>query len=249
MMGLRSTAEGDGAAMDTRADTPALERACAVAEALGLMGVPAAVLGPSGRALVANKLFRGLIPHVARERPNRLTLADAAADALFAEALAQIASAAVLRAVWSIPIRAHLDQPPTIVHLISVRGTALDIFSGASGIIVVTPVMPQGAPDAEVLQGLFDLTPAEARVARGIGGGLTINAIAEGLELSRETVRSQLRAVFAKTGLGRQIDLAALLARVGLSSKPAEGAEPSPLLQTTGSIANRLSPVWGKNSQ
>ena len=46
----------------------------------------------------------------------------------------------------------------------------------------------------------------------GIGERQTVDAIAEGLGISRETVRTQLKAVLAKTGATRQADLAALLA-------------------------------------
>lgn len=189
-----------------------LERARAGVEALGLVGLPAALLALRGAPLAANRLFEELMPHVAIERRERLALADPLADALFAEGLAKLTAAGGHGAVRSIPIRARSERPPMIVHLIPVRGAAHDVFSGASGIILVTPVLPQAVPNAEVLQGLFDLTPAEARVARGIGEGRTVDAIAEGFGLSRETVRSQLKAVLGKTGLGRQVDLAALLA-------------------------------------
>lgn len=58
----------------------------------------------------------------------------------------------------------------------------------------------------------YRLTPAEARLAAHIGDGGTIanyaalNGVAEG------TVRTHLKAVFAKTGVHRQSDLARLLA-------------------------------------
>jgi DNA-binding CsgD family transcriptional regulator len=77
--------------------------------------------------------------------------------------------------------------------------------------LIATPVDRGSVPTAEVLQGLFDLTPAEARVARGIGEGRTIDAIALASGVTRETVRTQLAAVLAKTGLNRQAELVALL--------------------------------------
>ena len=68
---------------------------------------------------------------------------------------------------------------------------------------------------AEVLQGLFNLTPAEARVARAVAARETIDSVAASLNLSRETVRSQLKAALAKIGVVRQIDLAVMLAGAG----------------------------------
>ena len=54
-----------------------------------------------------------------------------------------------------------------------------DIFTQATALLVVTPVDRAAVPTAEVLQGLFDLTPAEARVARGIGQAEAIDALAD----------------------------------------------------------------------
>lgn len=81
--------------------------------------------------------------------------------------------------------------------------------------LIATPVDRAAVPTAGVLQGLFDLTPAEARVARAIGDAQSVENIAELLGVSRETVRTQLKSVLAKTGVGRQVELVRLLA--GLS--------------------------------
>jgi len=186
----------------------------AAAEALGLIGLPAAVLGPRGEPLATNRLFEKLVPAVAACRGERLAFADAAADALFVEALARSLPPSAPDAVRLIPIRARGERPPMIAHVISLRGAASDLLTGASGILVLTPLKPRAAPNAEVLQRLFDLTPAEARVARGIGEGRTVDAIAEAFGLSRETIRSQLKVVLGKVGLARQADLVAMLAGV-----------------------------------
>ncbi|WP_462119605.1 helix-turn-helix transcriptional regulator [Methylorubrum extorquens] len=61
------------------------------------------------------------------------------------------------------------------------------------------------------MQGLFDLTPAEARVARDIARGLGVPEAAVQAGVTEGTIRSQLKAVFAKTGTSRQAELAALL--------------------------------------
>ena len=74
------------------------------------------------------------------------------------------------------------------------------------------PALNAEAPDAQLLAGAFGLTPAEARLAAALaGGGRAMPEIASALGISRETARSQLRAVFAKTGAGRQAELVGLL--------------------------------------
>ena len=65
------------------------------------------------------------------------------------------------------------------------------------------------------MKSLFDLTPAEARIASGIARGDTPEALATDGDVAISTVRSQIRRVLEKTGCSRQADLAALLARIG----------------------------------
>lgn len=190
----------------------ALERARAAALALDSIGLAAAVLGANHRLLAANGRLSALMPGMVQDRRERVTLTDGAADALLADALMRIGRIHDNGGVRSIPIAARGDEPPAIVHVLPVRRNAAEVFSGALALLVITPVVPGRVPTAEVLQGLFDLTPAEARVARAIAERRTVEAIAGMLGVSRETVRTQLKSVLAKTGMARQADLAALLA-------------------------------------
>jgi DNA-binding NarL/FixJ family response regulator len=58
---------------------------------------------------------------------------------------------------------------------------------------------------------LFDLTPAEARVARGLAAGQTVKGMAADSSTSANTVRTHVNAVLTKTGYSRQADVVALL--------------------------------------
>jgi DNA-binding CsgD family transcriptional regulator len=153
-------------------------------------------------------------------RRNRLQLANAAADALFVDAVAQLANERDSEMGCSIPIPIANGRPPMIVRLISVHGAARDLISGAAAILVVIPIVAKDVPAAEILQGLFNLTPAEARIAHAVAARETIDSVAAALNLSRETVRSQLKAALAKIGVVRQIDLAVMLAGAGLHRLP-----------------------------
>jgi DNA-binding CsgD family transcriptional regulator len=68
--------------------------------------------------------------------------------------------------------------------------------------------------DLTLLGSMFDLTPAEARVAGGIMKGESVAHIAAAQRLSVATVRTQLLSLFAKTGTHRQAELTELLLRV-----------------------------------
>ncbi len=69
-------------------------------------------------------------------------------------------------------------------------------------------------PSEAVLQRLFDLTAAEARLACSISGGETLGEAAAALGVKISTARCQLASLKAKTGTRRQAQLVALLVYV-----------------------------------
>ncbi len=207
----------------------------AAAEAFGLIGLPAAVLSSSHRLGAANVLMERLIPQVVQDRPSRIGLADRRADAMLAEALRQTQHPA--GPVRSVPIAATANLPASIVHIVPVTGMADDAFAAASCMLVITAVARPEIASATIIQDLFDLTPAEARVAHGIAAGKTVHDLADEAGIACGTVRQQLKSVFSKTGVSRQADLVGMLARSALGSSdsvPSAGiAEPFGAVQLT----------------
>jgi DNA-binding CsgD family transcriptional regulator len=189
-----------------------LERAKGMTDALDAIGIPAAVLRTNGRLSIGNQHFQELIPLVVQDRRDRLFLMDESADALLAETLMRLGSNGPTGRSRSIPVPAQAGRPPLIFHVFPVCGAARDLFSRGLALLIGTPIDRTLVPAAEVLQVLFDLTPAEARVARAVAQGKTVDAIALTNGVSRETVRTQLASVLAKTGMSRQAELVALLA-------------------------------------
>ena len=187
------------------------KKALAMAEALEAAGLPAAVLRRGGRLYAANALFEKLMPAVVRDGRERLMLTNQAADAILQETLERLGVNRTHGQSRSIALPGTESELPMVVHISPIRGAANDVFSQSIALAMITPVNKGVVPNAEILQGLFDLTPAEARVARGIAEGKTIEALALASAVSRETIRTQLGAVLAKTGLNRQAELAALL--------------------------------------
>lgn len=64
------------------------------------------------------------------------------------------------------------------------------------------------------LQEIYQLTRAEMALAEGLLAGETIDEVASRRAVGRETIRSQLKTLFAKTGTRRQTDLVVLLTRL-----------------------------------
>jgi len=111
--------------------------------------------------------------------------------------------------VRSFPVR-NTDTA-MIAHVVPIRGSARDIFSRCSAMFMLTPVTRPEAPSVELIRSLFDLTPAEARIARGLASGQTVKDLAADSGTSANTVRTHVNAVLTKTGYSRQSDVVALL--------------------------------------
>ncbi len=191
-----------------------IERARAASEALAALGLPALVLDSQGRVLAVNALVEPLTSFLRWRTQDRIALLDNAANRLLTQAIASIAQAQATR---SFPLRAVETGAAMVAHVTPIRLAARDFFSRSAPVLVLTPARRPQAPSVELVQSLFDLTPAEARVARNLTAGKTVEEIASKGGVSLATVRTQLRGVLEKTGCHRQAEVIALLSGIPLS--------------------------------
>lgn len=77
-------------------------------------------------------------------------------------------------------------------------------------LLVMSQDPPERIDTRAQLSKIFDLTAVEADVFWRIGNGESVEEIAASSKQSTETVRSRLKRIFAKTGVGRQSDLVRL---------------------------------------
>jgi len=185
-----------------------LERARAATQALALLGIPSLVFADNGKVLGANQLIEALSGFVLWRADDRIALTDARADALLRHAIAT-ADDDDTPSVRSFPLRN--EDVAMIAHVVPIRGSARDVFFRCAAMLMLTPVTRPEAPSVELIRSLFDLTPAEARVARGLAAGQTVKGIAEESGTSTNTVRSHVKVVLTKVGYSRQADVVALL--------------------------------------
>jgi DNA-binding CsgD family transcriptional regulator len=186
----------------------AFREAASITSALAMVGLPAAVIGDAGMVIAMNARMEALAPVVSTGAGNSLNLARPAAKAMLDNALAML-RAGTIPEVQSIPLPASEEFPAIILHVLPVRRMARDVFGLSLAVVVATPVGEVGPVDMRVLSGLFDLTPAEARLARMLATGASVETAAVTLGLSVQTVRTYLKRVMAKTGTRRQAELAA----------------------------------------
>lgn len=197
----------------TMASRLEFERVRAAVEALQIAGLPAAVLRADGVAIAVNHLLEQMSPRIMTAAFGRIRFLHAPANAFLTSLLEQ-RRMAQSGASGSFPLPTMEDHAPAVVHVMPVEGGARDIFTNAALFMIVTPIDRQRVPSAEVIKGLFDLTPAEAKVARELATGSDVASVAHQLSVGRETVRSHVKAILSKTGMSRQADFVAAIASI-----------------------------------
>jgi DNA-binding CsgD family transcriptional regulator len=196
-----------------------MEEARAMSRALEALGLPALVFDQARKVLAPNALIQALPEYVAWRARDRIALRAARADAQFQAACEAIASdePGPPRS-FAMP---GVDGAATLVgHVVPIRRSARDIFARCAGVLVLTPATLPQAPPAELIRSLFELTPAEARVARSMAGGASVEEIAQSARVSVNTVRTQVRTLMAKTGCRRQAEVVGLLAGLTVVREP-----------------------------
>ena len=98
----------------------------------------------------------------------------------------------------------------TLIPLPSSNTTILSTGNAAVLALVTTPA-GQRVVSVQQLMDMFRLTPAEARVARALAHGDSIDEYSRREGVTRATVKTQLQAAFAKTSTTSQKDLVRLL--------------------------------------
>lgn len=192
-----------------------LERARATTQVLEALGLAALVFDNSGKVIAANPLIEAMTNEVRWLARDRLSLSDRNADLLLHAAI-ELIGAADCATARSFPVRDAAGTATMVAHVVPIRLSARDIFVRCAGVLALSPLSAPNAPSLAIVKSLFDLTPAEARVARDLAEGKTVADIASSAGASESTIRSHVRGVLEKTGCNRQTDVVALLA--GLSA-------------------------------
>jgi DNA-binding CsgD family transcriptional regulator len=123
------------------------------------------------------------------------------------------------------------DSRPLIARVVPVDGEAQAQLDGAALVLLLIDPEDCPQPSFSILKQVFDLTKTEARIATQLLCGQTMQEVAEHNGVSIGTIRSQTKAIFAKTQTNRQAELVGLLTRLALISED----EPDAPSTSTGS--------------
>lgn len=85
--------------------------------------------------------------------------------------------------------------------------------STPSVVVFISDPEQELSTSAGALLKLFELTPAEARLSLLLAEGNSLDQVAKQLNISTNTGRAHLRAIFAKTGVTQQTQLVSLILR------------------------------------
>jgi DNA-binding CsgD family transcriptional regulator len=105
------------------------------------------------------------------------------------------------------------EQKPLQVLVAPLRRETTNPPRDAVAIVFVNDPDEKTIAPADVLQALFSLTVAEARLACTLLEGSSLSDAAELHRVSQETVRTQLKSIFQKTGTRRQGELVRVLSQ------------------------------------
>jgi DNA-binding CsgD family transcriptional regulator/PAS domain-containing protein len=104
------------------------------------------------------------------------------------------------------------SELPAVVHVLPLKHGDLRsrlIPQAVAAIFVAVSHEPTPLPH-EVFVSLYDLTPSEAKLLNIIGQGKSVEYAGMDLGVSKSTIRTHLKHIFAKTGTNRQAELVAL---------------------------------------
>jgi DNA-binding CsgD family transcriptional regulator len=195
----------------------------AFSDALARLGTGVFLVNDAGRVIFANPAAERLAGDGLVVLQGRLTARSASQR----EAL----NAALAMAVGRGPEAFAQAPKPVLLHgldagrflalyvlpMRSPSGGAVErLLADASAIVVTTASRADEPIDPALARDLLGLTLSEARLAALVGSGLGPRDASEKLGITEETARTTLKRVFAKAGVSRQNELAALLTRLVL---------------------------------
>ena len=178
-------------------------------DVLARLGRPAALVARSGRVIFLNGEGEALLGGVVdkghlrtwrrREQRDLDRVVETAVEAGPAALSEPIALGTMDRD------RPVLAQAIPVSPALAGEPAALILFSDPTGL---------GTTDPTAALELLGLTRAEARIAAQVGNGMSARGAADVLAITENTVRSTLKLIYGKLGIGKQSELARILARL-----------------------------------
>lgn len=205
-----------------------VSRAAALARRLefvrleGAMDVAGALTGATmfidrfGKVVRLNQRAEAMVGRNFMIRQGRIRFADTPSDALDRHIDASIwPDLSPIASVHLPVVVPQLNRRPLVFQALRLRGQSQGFFAPACAMLLVTDLNDKSAAPINHLQAIFQLTVAEARLADALLQCFNLVDAATYLNCAHETARTQIKAIFAKTGTQTQAQLIDLLGKIG----------------------------------
>ena len=187
------------------------------AGAVNQLSVATIILDEQGRLLNSNAVARALL---AQEgglslRAEHLSIEGRDINKELQQALDVIIKAqqsgatSVVRAL-RVPRPAGRSDLGLVVRPVPASRWSEGQSSPCAAVFISDPDLQESASQ-QVIGDLFELTPAEAKLAILLARGMSLAQVSAAQNISQHTVRAQLKSIFAKTGVSRQAELLRLV--------------------------------------
>jgi DNA-binding CsgD family transcriptional regulator len=222
----RSISQGPFLSHDVRALALLADRigsAAALAHALNFARTEAALdafevtksavlmLDRKGEAVRLNRAAEKLLHSGVKLRDKRLVSFDRHATAALDRAVHDLINGTTGSALQAPIALSRHGRLPLLAYPLRLSGVTVSALAECQCVIVLIDPAQKRHPPEKAIQAALGLTAAEARVAARLANGETIERAADSLGITKATVRNQLKAVFAKTGVHRQAELVSLI--------------------------------------
>jgi DNA-binding CsgD family transcriptional regulator/PAS domain-containing protein len=190
-------------------------------EALARIGIGVFALDSLGCVIFSSPAAQRLLGDMLYLQKRRLRIGDANTGTKLDEAIAHTIDAAppdLMADPKPILVQSSTSSGRLAIYLLPVLQPDLteQFLTHARAIVLVIEQKLDEPADPAIVRDLFGLTLGEARIAAIVGAGVSPKDAAERLGIAEDTARTVLKRVFAKVGVSRQSELAALLARMVL---------------------------------
>jgi PAS domain S-box-containing protein len=189
-----------------------------LAETLDLLSCAVILTDANGHVIRLNRAAEDLLDKksAVRVRHNIIRASCSTANQELGAALSLAARAgAPTGKKGSIVKLSYDDDLPMLAHILPLARACTDGLPERSAVAAIFIQDPGTIRDSvRLLASTYRLTPAERRLLSNIFGGRNLLEAAIELNVSTSTVKTQLKAIFRKTGVNRQSELILLASRL-----------------------------------
>lgn len=196
----------------------ALAQALGAATAAGALqafeatGKAVVLVNRSGEVFSANKSAERLLGGDVRIEKRRLIASDMRATTTLNATLHNLIRQRTGGGLSAPVVLPRRGKRPILAYPVKLESSAGNALADCQALIILIDLDQRHRPPETVLRETFQLTTAEARLARRLAAGESLESATEQIGIGVGTGRNQLKSIFAKVSVKRQSELVAVLA-------------------------------------